>query len=219
MTPSKEDYLKAIYALDGIREIVSNKDLAHALNVSAASVTDMNTRLLDEGLITYIPYQGVKLTDKGVLTARKLIRKHRIWETFLYEVLGYEWDDVHQEADLLEHASSDRLINELSRLLNHPTRDPHGGIIPSEDGTVEIHYYISLLDVEGNESFVIQEVSDEPAILQYAFDRNLTPGNKFQLLKIDDLEGPLTLKNLQNDQIILVSYKAAQELFVELLDE
>lgn len=218
MTPSKEDYLKAIYALDGIREIVSNKDLARALNVSAASVTDMNTRLLEEELINYIPYQGVKLTEKGVLAARKLLRKHRIWETFLYEVLDYDWEDVHKEADLLEHVSSDRLINQLSKLLNHPTRDPHGGIIPSEDGTVENFYYISLLDVEEGERFVIQEVSDEAEILQYAQERHLVPGAKFQLLKIDDLEGPLTLKNEQGEEI-LVSYKAAQKLFVELFNE
>ncbi|WP_018659616.1 metal-dependent transcriptional regulator [Allofustis seminis] len=218
MTPSKEDYIKAIHSLDGAREIVSNKALSHALNVSAASVTDMNSRLLEEDLITYIPYQGVKLTEKGILTARKLIRKHRIWETFLYEFLDYNWEDVHPEADLLEHVSSDRLINKLSELLNHPTRDPHGGIIPRADGSIDVYYYIALSDAKIGETFAIREVSDHADILQYAYERELVPGEKFKLLAIDDLEGPLTLRNSKGDKI-LVSHKAAQEISIELLND
>ena len=117
ISPSKEDYIKTIYSLNGAKDIVSNKQLAHSLSVSAASVTDMNNRLKKENLITYYPYKGVQLTDIGIQIANKLIRKHRIWEVFLYEKLGFDWDEVHVEADRLEHASSEKVINALSELL------------------------------------------------------------------------------------------------------
>lgn len=217
MTPSKEDYIKAIHSLNGAREIVSNKALSQALQVSAASVTDMNSRLLSEDLISYVPYQGVKLTEKGITTARQLIRKHRIWETFLYEKLGYHWEEVHHEADLLEHVSSDKLIDGLSEMLGHPSRDPHGGLIPDRDGTVDFSYRISLLDANVGETFIVREVMDASDILQYAYDRHLVPGNTFTLVAVDDLEGPLTLKN-EAGETILVSYKAADNIYIELLN-
>src|SRR5690606_28481812 len=101
MTPSKEDYLKTIVSLGGATKVVNNKQLVAAMNVSAASVTDMNTKLLKEGLITHTPYRGVQVTEKGLRLANQVIRKHRIWEVFLLEKLGYDWKEVHADADRL----------------------------------------------------------------------------------------------------------------------
>ena len=113
MTPHKEDYLKVIMELGGDKQLVNNKQIGQALSVSAASVTEMSVKLLKDGLISHIPYQGVQITDKGQLIANKLIRKHRLWEVFLSEKLDFNWDEVHDEAELLEHVSSDRLIDSL----------------------------------------------------------------------------------------------------------
>lgn len=218
MTPSKEDYIKAIYSLNGTNEIVSNKDLAQALGVSAASVTDMNSRLLNEDLIDYIPYQGVKLTDIGSQIARKLVRKHRLWETFLYEKLNYDWTDVHEEADKLEHASSDLLIERLDEYLNYPKNDPHGGPIPDQDGNMPHQYKIPLIGVKPGEIFTIVEIDDERDILNYVFERRIMPGTRFTLLSVDELEGPLTLENEEGDEVI-VSTLAANHIFIELDNE
>lgn len=218
MTPSKEDYIKAIHSLNGAREIVSNKDLSQALGVSAASVTDMNTRLVGEDLIDYTPYQGVKLTDLGSQIARKLIRKHRLWETFLYEKLDYDWTEVHDEADRLEHVSSDQLVDRLDAYLGFPKTDPHGGLIPDKDGNIEHKYTIPLLGAKPGEVFTVLEINDDPEILRYVFDRGVVPGTVLTLVNIDDLEGPLTVRN-ENDDEIIISYKAAGQIFIELKED
>jgi len=111
MTPHKEDYLKVIMELGGDQQMINNKQIGKALSVSAASVTEMSTKLLKDGLISHIPYQGVQITEKGQLIANKLIRKHRLWEVFLADKLGFNWGDVHEEAEMLEHVPSDRLTN------------------------------------------------------------------------------------------------------------
>lgn len=218
MTPSKEDYIKAIYSLNGTTEIVSNKNLAQALGVSAASVTDMNTRLLDEQLIDYIPYQGVKLTELGGQIARKLIRKHRLWETFLCEKLHFDWADIHEEADKLEHVSSEELINKLDAFLDYPQTDPHGAPIPDQEGNITHKYNIPLAGAKSGEIFTIVEINDNKDILQYAFERHIIPGQRFKLVAVDELQGPLTLENIDGDQIS-VSPLVASHIFIEFDNE
>ena len=137
MTPHKEDYLKVIVELGGTNELVNNKQIGKALSVSPASVTEMSSKLLKEGYISHIPYQGVQITEKGLLIANKLIRKHRLWEVFLADKLGFDWTEVHEEAELLEHVSSDFLIDRLDAYLGFPKYDPHGGVIPDKDGRIE----------------------------------------------------------------------------------
>lgn len=215
MTPSKEDYIKAIHALNGANEVVSNKSLSQELGVSAASVTDMNSRLLSEELIEYIPYQGVKLTEIGHRVARKLVRKHRLWETFLFEKLNYDWVDIHQEADRLEHASSDLLIDRLDEFLGYPQTDPHGGAIPDSDGHIPHKYKIPLLGVKQGESFTVLEIDDEKEILEYVYDRHVLPGRHYQLINIGDLEDPLTLED-DAGKTVAISPKVAHSIFIEL---
>lgn len=216
MTPNKEDFIKAIYELGGEQDVVSNKSLVQRLTISAASVTDMNTRLLKEELITHIPYQGVKLTDKGLRIANQLKRKHRIWEVFLAEKLGYDWNEVHADADLLEHASSDLLIERLNIFLEEPTFDPHGGVIPNKDGTMPEIESTPLIDCEKGDYFKIKEVDDQQDFLEYLLQKNISLGKEYKLIDSEPYEGPLTLEANSGEQTI-IGHKAAFKISVERL--
>ena len=219
ISPSKEDYIKTIYNLNGSDTIVSNKQLANSLAVSAASVTDMNNRLKKENLITYYPYKGVQLTDLGIQIANQLIRKHRIWEVFLFEKLGFDWDEVHVEADRLEHASSDKVIERLSNLLGNPEYDPHGGIIPNADGTVDLDKIplISLKDIAVNQTFTVKEVPDEDSILlDYLAQKGFLLNDEYEVLEIETFDGTLTLKNKQTNEVFTVSGQALEKIRVSV---
>jgi len=216
MTPNKEDFIKAIYELGGDQNVVTNKALVNQLSITAASVTDMNTRLLKEELITHIPYQGVKLTEKGLLIANQLIRKHRIWEVFLSEKLGYDWNEVHADADLLEHASSDLLIERLNQFLKEPTFDPHGGVIPNKNGTIPDIESTPLIDVSLGSSFKIKEVDDQQEFLEYLLFKDVQLGKEYTLVGIEPYDGPLTLETDSGDRTIL-GHKAAFKILVEIL--
>ena len=220
ISPSKEDYIKTIYSLNGAKDIVSNKQLAHSLSVSAASVTDMNNRLKKENLITYYPYKGVQLTDIGIQIANQLIRKHRIWEVFLYEKLGFDWDEVHVEADRLEHASSEKVINALSELLGHPEYDPHGGIIPNADGTVDLDKVplIPLKDAIVSQIFTVKEVpDDDDNLLSYLTQKGISLNDTFEIMHIETYDSTITIKNTQTDVVFTISGKALENIRVELL--
>lgn len=216
MTPNKEDYIKAIYELGGETDVVSNKKLVKALSVSAASVTEMNARLLKEDLITYTPYQGVKLTENGLKIANKLIRKHRLWEVFLSEKLGYDWNEVHADADLLEHVSSDFLIDRLDIFLGEPQFDPHGGVIPNKNGTIEEMDHTPLVEVREGTHFTIKEVDDQEEFLKYLLGKNVKLGDEYILKAIEPYEGPLTIANIDGEETI-ISHKAAFKILVEEL--
>lgn len=218
MTPNKEDYIKAIYELGGEQNVVSNKSLVKALSVSAASVTEMNGRLLKENLLTHTPYQGVKLTEEGLRIANKLIRKHRLWEVFLSEKLGYDWNEVHADADLLEHVSSDSLIERLDLFLGEPKFDPHGGVIPNKDGTTQKVDHIPLVDVKVGTPLIIKEVDDQQEFLEYLLHKDVQLGKQYTLKNIEAYEGPLTLETPEGSETI-ISHKAAFKILVkEILD-
>lgn len=219
ISPSKEDYIKAIYQLNGAHENVSNKDLAKLLSVSAASVTEMNNRLVKEELIAHYPYKGVQLTEKGVRTANQLVRKHRIWEVFLHEKLNFKWDEVHAEADRLEHASSDKLIERLSDFLDNPKYDPHGGLIPNADGTINTTELplLSLDEIEVNTRFVIKEVEDEEELLNYLFDKNVSLNHSYKLLNKDSFDGTVTLYDFAREQHLVISGKAVSSIKVNII--
>lgn len=212
MTPNKENFLKAIYELGGMSKLINNKSLAEYLNVSAAAITDMNTRLVKQSIITYEPYKGVKLTDKGVRIVNQLIRRHRLWEVFLAEKLGYEWDEVHTDADLLEHISSDKLIERLDAFLGHPTVDPHGDTIPTSDGEVIVNQYHALVECKQGEFFKVKQVDDDTEFLTYLTDKGIQLNETYQITEIEPYEGPITLTN-NDEENILVSYKAAFRIF------
>lgn len=155
-----EDYLKAIFTLQEGGEAVSTTALAARLDRSAASVTNMVKSLAEQRLLEHEPYRGVRLTEHGEATALRIIRRHRVIETYLIERLGYTWDGVHEEAERLEHAASDDLVDRMARALGDPLEDPHGAPIPSSDGVMPTRDLALLSDLPAGASAVIREVSD-----------------------------------------------------------
>lgn len=214
MTPNKEDYLKVIMELGGDKQLVNNKQIGKALSVSAASVTEMSVKLLKDGLISHIPYQGVQITERGKLIANKLIRKHRLWEVFLSEKLDFNWDEVHDEAELLEHVSSDRLIDSLDAYLGFPKYDPHGGVIPDKEGRIEAHESKPLTGLEVGSRFVIREVDDDQEFLAYLLNKDVKLSVPYLLTKVEPYEGPYTFE-AQDHQSYQISFKAASKIFVQ----
>jgi len=156
-----EDYLKAIFKLQAESAPVSTTALAGELRRSAASITNMVKALAEQGLLEHEPYRGVRLTTLGEATALAIIRRHRVIETYLIERLGYTWDGVHAEAERLEHAASDELIDRMARALGDPVEDPHGAPIPSPEGVIESRDLVALSELEIGARGVVREVSDE----------------------------------------------------------
>jgi len=156
-----EDYLKAIFKLQAVSDQVSTTALAGELSRSAASVTNMVKGLAEQGLLEHEPYHGVRLTPRGEFTALRIIRRHRVIETYLIERLGYTWDGVHLEADRLEHAVSDELVDRMAQALGDPDEDPHGAPIPSPEGVIASRDLVSLSELPTGVDAVVREVSDD----------------------------------------------------------
>ena len=160
---SVEDYLKAIYALCEGGDPAATSSIADALAVQPASVTGMIKRLAGSGLVEHVPYRGVRLTPEGTREALRVLRRHRIIETFLCELLGYTWDDVHDEAERLEHAASDDLVERMAAALSFPQHDPHGAPIPTRSGHIEPTDLSTLADAQPGTSVRIRAVRDQDA--------------------------------------------------------
>ncbi|MFQ5529727.1 MAG: metal-dependent transcriptional regulator [Gemmatimonadota bacterium] len=156
-----EDYLKAIYKLEHASAPATTSDLAERLDRSAASVTNMVKSLAEQGLVRHVPYHGVRLSAAGRTAALRIIRRHRIIETYLIQRLGYTWDGVHPEAERLEHAASDDLIDRMARAIGDPTTDPHGSPIPTRDGSMARREFKSLTEVVPGSSVVVRQVADQ----------------------------------------------------------
>lgn len=215
MTPMKEDYLKIIFELGGRQKKVSNKQIAISLNIAAGSVTEMVNKMAAEGLAEHTPYAGISLTKKGIRLAEDLVRKHRIWEDFLIEKLGYALPDVHDEAEVLEHVTSPKLIDALDDMLGHPTHCPHGGVIPDRDGHYHEDSHTVLNDAKDGETVTVDRFIDNHDLLTYLGDLKLDIGDQLTILKHDPFEGPVTVQNLTDDSQLIVSYKAAHYIFVK----
>jgi DtxR family Mn-dependent transcriptional regulator len=157
---STEDYLKAIYQLGPDGRPVSTTALAHRLAVRSASITGMLQTLARKDLVCYRRYRGVSLTVRGKRAARTIVRRHRLWEIFLVQRLGYSWDRVHEEAERLEHVTSAELERRLDRVLGHPVRDPHGDLIPRAGGKVREGRYVRLSECPAGSRVVVRRVSD-----------------------------------------------------------
>ena len=192
---SVEDYLKAVFNLTERGEAASTSAIAEALEVQPASVTGMVKRLAESGLFEHVPYRGVRLTDKGLREALRVIRRHRILETYLARHLGYTWDDVHDEAERLEHAASDQLIERMAAALEDPSHDPHGAPIPTSAGEIEATDFATLADAERGDEVHIRAVQDEDAErLRYMEASGLTPGVKLVVEERAPFGGPLTVR-------------------------
>jgi DtxR family transcriptional regulator, Mn-dependent transcriptional regulator len=197
------DYLKAILELS--REgAASTKDVADRLSVSAASVSNMFVRLQEMGLADYERYRGASLTQAGRVEALRLLRRHRLIETFLLRSLGYSWEDVHAEAERLEHSVSDGFTERLAEFLAHPTHDPHGDPIPKADGSLEPDDSFSLSVAAAGQLVRIYRVGDEEAAkLAYLEEHGLMPGRLLKVKEVRAVDGVVTVEDAEGEPRIL----------------
>lgn len=203
LTRSIEDYLKAIYRLSPEGRFASTSDIAHLLELSAPSVSGMVKRLSELGLLEHIPYKGVQLTDTGRRAALRMVRRHRLLEAYLVEFLGYSWDTVHVEAERLEHAVSDTLIERMAAALGHPAVDPHGDPIPAADGSIDEPASTPLAAVPVGETVEIRRVDErEPERLRYLASVGLVPGVVVTLLDHQPFGGPVTVESAGERHVI-----------------
>jgi DtxR family Mn-dependent transcriptional regulator len=207
------DYLKAIWELAGAKT-ASTTDVAHRLSVAPASVTNMFARLQETDLAEYERYRGASLTERGRKEALRLVRRHRLIETFLLEELDYSWENVHEEAEQLEHAVSDKFTEHLAELLGHPDHDPHGHPIPAPDGTLEQDVSVPLMAAAAGQRAHISRVGHEEAsLLAYLGERGLVPGRTLEVKEIRHLDGVVTVED-ENGTIHSLGAPLARALFV-----
>lgn len=195
LSRSTEDYLKAIYGLSGTGgRPVQTSAIADVLGVAAPSVSGMLRRLAEGGLLAHEPYRGVRLTDGGRRAALRVMRRHRILECYLTSRLGYDWDSVHQEAERLEHAASDELIDRMALVLGDPAYDPHGAPIPTRDGEIESPRVTPLADLGVGTVAHLRMVDDkDPERLRYLSSLGLEVGARFEVLDRQPFDGPVTI--------------------------
>jgi DtxR family Mn-dependent transcriptional regulator len=209
-----EDYLKNIYKIESAEGRVTTTLLSQKLKISPASVTEMIKKLADEGIVTHTPYKGVGLTKQGRKQALQIIRRHRLWEAFLVEVLKYSWHEIDEEAEKLEHIASERLERRIDELLGFPNTDPHGDMIPTREGKVEDVRHQSLADIRPVQIVTVRRVSDtSPEVLRYAAKLGLALNRKIKVKERIDFDGSLRVEI--NGQEQFISAKLAQNIFVE----
>ena len=203
LTRSVEDYLKAIYRLAPGDQPASTNDIAGRLGLSAPSVSGMIKRLSDQGLLEHVPYRGVLLTTPGRRAALRVVRRHRLIEAYLVAFLGYSWDTVHDEAERLEHAVSDLLVERMALALGNPRFDPHGDPIPGSDGTVDELIYPALADIPVGDTVEIRRVdTSQGDRLRYLEHRGLIPGSRVSVAEHHPFGGPLVIRVGAEEQVI-----------------
>ncbi|MBL7977113.1 MAG: metal-dependent transcriptional regulator [Bacteroidetes Order II. Incertae sedis bacterium] len=217
LSQATQDYLKLIYRLETEGRRPSTNDLAKGMDVAAASVTNMLKRLADLKLVTYTSYRGVSLTDSGRLIALEMLRHHRLIETYLAQALGYSLDQLHDEAEHLEHHISEQFEERIDALLGYPRYDPHGDPIPSKEGLIPPRCNNALSEAALEVDWVVRRISDHSKeLLRYLMQCHLVPETKVRIMDKAPFEGPLTLRIGENE--VVVGYKAACYVFVEQVD-
>lgn len=216
LTRSVEDYLKAIYHLSSQGGFATTSDIAGMLELAPPSVSGMVKRLSETGLIEHVPYRGVQLTAQGRHAALKMIRRHRVLELYLTQQLGYDWDGVHAEAERLEHAVSDELIERMARALGNPQYDPHGDPIPTAGGEIEEAELLSLADAPLGAKLELRQVgTQDPARLRYFAEHGLTPGVLLRVNERQPFNGPTTVALVPSGEPRVVGRELAQLLWCQ----
>ena len=215
MTASEENYIKVIYHLSRVSpKGVSTNAIAGMLATKPSSVTDMIKKLTEKGLLVYQKYQGVNLTENGLLIAKMIVRKHRLWEVFLVEKLDFSWDEVHEIAEELEHIKSEKLINKLDAFLGFPTNDPHGDEIPNKKGEIVTVDKKLLSDGLLEKKYICVGVKDtSKEFLQYLDKQKIILGAKLKIIQKEVFDNTFTIKI--NDKIVVISDKIASNLYVK----
>lgn len=212
---AEENYLKAIYHLSssGQKQVNTNA-IADRLETKPASVSDMIQKLSEKGIITYVKYQGVNITEEGKQKALSVIRKHRLWEVFLVSKLNFHWDEVHEIAEQLEHIRSSLLISKLDEFLGHPKFDPHGDPIPNEDGIISTKPRVILSDLsQGTISQLVSMIDTGTAFLNYLDKIDMKIGTKIKILDTIEFDGSMEIE-VDYNKSITISKQAAKNLLV-----
>ncbi len=209
-----EDYLKNIYKIQSSEGRVTTTLLSQKLKISPASVTEMIKKLAEEGIVTHTPYKGVQLTKEGRKRALQIIRRHRLWEAFLVEVLKYGWHEIDEEAEKLEHITSERLERRIDEILGYPSTDPHGDAIPTREGKVDASPHNPLATIPPGSTVTVRRVSDSsPEILRYMSKLGITLNKKIKVKEKIEFDGSLRVSVGGKEQFI--SSKLAQNIYVD----
>ena len=222
MLPSStvENYLKAIHqgqsALGPDQRLVPMGQVAIALGVTPGTATTMVKALAESGLAEYEPYSGVRLSASGERLAGLVLRRHRLVELFLVQVMGMSWADVHDEAEQLEHAVSERLIDRIDEMLGHPTHDPHGDPIPNQDGSITTRHLDSLLTCPVGQTLRVTRITDQdPAFLRFVEHHHLKPGQRIQVEARDTAADAVSLRGADREPLT-IGARAASKLLVQV---
>lgn len=213
---TEEDYLKAIYKLSKVQpKGVATKSIGDLLNIKPPTVSDMLRKLGDKKLIKYAKYKGVSLTSEGENIALKIIRKHRLWETFLVDHFKFKWDEVHDIAEQLEHIDSSELVNRLDEYLGFPKFDPHGDPIPDKEGIISLRHDKTLDQVKKGQNAIIVGVKDHSAdFLKFVESISLTLGTEVKVVNVIDYDKSLVVKAGNSSERSL-SYQVCKNLLVK----
>lgn len=213
---AEENYLKVIYRLSESTDVdISTNAIAEMTQTKAASVTDMLRKLSEKGWVNYQKYQGVRLTAAGEKIALGIVRKHRLWEVFLVDKMGFSWDEVHEIAEQLEHIESDALIEKLDAFLGFPSVDPHGDPIPSKDGKLPHVSYKKLSDLKINQSCVFMGVAKDATVFLQTLDKlHLSLGAKMDIKELNEFDRSMLISI--NDHLpVFISFDVAKNILVK----
>lgn len=214
---TEENYIKSIYALSQATGEVSVSDLAKKLEVKLPTINSMIKKLAAKKIVSYAPYKGIRITEKGKKEALSIIRKHRLAELFLVKVMGLGWEEVHDIAEQLEHVNSERFYDRIDELLGYPKADPHGEPIPDVNGRIPAQQRISLSEIgEGVEVKIGAVANDEKAFLGHLNSKGLQIGDTIKVKKKEPFDGSITILHKSKKEVI-VSRQVAERLFVEMV--
>lgn len=215
---TEENYLKVIHRLsEATSEDISTNAVAELMQTKAASVTDMLRKLAEKGWVNYQKYQGVRLSVEGEKIALSIVRKHRLWEVFLVDKMGFNWDEVHEIAEQLEHIESDQLINKLDEYLGFPKTDPHGDPIPNKEGILPELAYSHLSDIKATKTCKLMGVAQDSAVfLQLLTKLNLSLGAKLDIQEINEFDRSIFV-SINDASPIFISHEVAKNILVKIL--
>lgn len=219
LSPTEENYIKIIYRISKIDHQgnnaleVSTNQIAELTNTKPASVSDMLKKLAQKKLVNYVKYQGVTLTTKGEENALLIIRKHRLWEVFLVDKLNFNWDEVHDIAEQLEHINSDELVRRLDKYLNYPRYDPHGDPIPNDKGELTNKKQLYLIDMKiGDSGDVVGVKETSPLFLRYLDKIGVNIGAHVEIIDKIEFDQSLEIK-VNKERVIIISKEIAQNVY------
>jgi len=216
LSSTEENYLKCIYSLRENQETaVTTNAIAEKLKNSAASVTDMIKKLAAKNLVEHIPYRGIKLKKNGEQTALFLLRKHRLWESFLHNKLGFSWDELHDIAEQLEHIDSVELIERLDAFLDFPKFDPHGEPIPDQYGQTTEEDTIALSQAPMNKEILVKSVTDRADLLRYLTEMNIQIHSTLKILRKIAFDDSIVVTNEEGNKLT-ISRRVADSIFIQI---